>query len=137
MSFTNAMENIILDAMLGASATLFGSTVQLALSTTDPGEDGTGITEPTGNNYSRLIVDNNGTNFAAASGGIKSNAATLSFPAADGGSWGAISHWAIYDAGIMKIKGVIDDGAGTPTPVTVNDEDVFRFLAGDLRITVD
>jgi hypothetical protein len=137
MSLTNQMENIVLDAMLGVGATLMSSSIQLALSTTDPGEDGTGITEPAGFGYARLVVANDGANFSAASDSIKTNAATLSFAAASGGSWGAISHWAIYDGGIMKLKGIIDDGAGTPSPITVNDADVFRFLAGDMRITVD
>ena len=35
------------------------------------------------------------------------------------------------------LRPAVDDGAGTPTPVTVNDGDVIRFVVGELRITVD
>lgn len=137
MSLTNTAENQILDAMLGASATLYGSSIQIALSTTDPGEDGTGITEPVGNNYSRLTVLNNGTNFSAASGGVKTNASDFTFAQATGGSWGSITHWGIFDGGALKLSGILDNGSGVASPITVSDGDILRFLVGNLRITLD
>jgi len=136
MSLTNVGENEVLDAMLGASATLYGSSQQLALSTSDPGETGAGITEPSGNGYARVTINNDGTNWAAASSGSKENAATISFPLATG-SWGSIQYWALYDGGVMKHYGVTDNGSGTPATITVANGDVLRFLAGALRITAD
>lgn len=136
MSLTNIAENEVLNAMLGDGATLYGSSQQLALSTADPGEDGTGLVEPASGGYARVSIDNNGTNWAASTSGVKANAATISFPAATG-PWGVISHWALYDGGVMKHYGVIDDGGGTPTPISIIDGDIYRFLAGHLRITAD
>jgi hypothetical protein len=62
MGMTNNMKNVVLDASLGAGATLLGSTVEIALSTTTIADDGSGITEPSGNGYARVSVTNNGTN---------------------------------------------------------------------------
>lgn len=136
MSFVNDLENAVLDALLGASATLLGGSVDIALSTTDPGEDGSGITEPSGGAYARVTVTNNGTNFPAAASGEKSNGAAITFPSATG-DWGTISHWALYDSGTLKIYGELDDGAGTPTTREVLSGDVFSFPVGQLRITLD
>lgn len=136
MTLSNTMENQILDAMLGVGATLLSSTLEIALSTADPGEDGSGIAEPSGAGYARVSVANNGTNWAAASAGIKANAADFVFPTATG-SWGTISYWALYDTGVIKASGILDNGSGTPTPVAVGDTDVFRFQAGELRVTLD
>lgn len=137
MSFANNLENAILDALLGASASLLGSSVDIALSTANPGEDGTGIAEPSGAGYARVSVTNDGTEWGAAASGEKTNINVITFPQASGGNWGLISHWALYDSGVMKLYGEIDDGAGTPTPRQVNDGDIFRFLAGKLRISLD
>ena len=136
MSFTNTLENAILDAMLGTGATLFGGTVEIALSTTDPTEDGSGITEPSGGGYARASVTNNSTNFPAASSGTKSNGTAITFPTATA-TWGTLSHWALYDGGVLKIYGELDDGAGTPTTREVLTGDDFSFPIGQLRITLD
>jgi len=136
VSFINSFENDVLDAMLGASATLLGANVEIGLSTADPGEDGSGMAEPGSGGYTRVTVANNGTNWGAASGGIKSNLTDIIFPEATG-SWGTLSHWALYDTGVMKASGVLDNGSGTPTPVAVAATDVFRFQASELRITLD
>lgn len=136
MTLSNSFENDVLDAMLGASATLLGPNVEIALSTADPGEDGSGISEPGSGGYTRVTVANNGTNWSAAAAGEKANAVDIVFPTATG-SWGTLSHWALYDTGIIKASGILDDGAGTPTPVSVGNTDVFRFQTGELRITLD
>jgi hypothetical protein len=136
MGMTNNMENAVLDASLGAGATLLGSTVEIALSTTTIADDGTGITEPSVGAYARVSVSNDGTNWGAASGGIKTNAVDIIFPEATAG-WGTLTHWALYDSGVMKFHGTIDDGAGTPDPITVVTEDRVRFTASQLRITLD
>ena len=136
MSFSNSFENAVLDAMLGGSASLLGGSVDIALSTTNPGEDGTGITEP-GAGYTRVTINNDGAEWGAAVGGVKSNTNVITFPQASGGNWGLISHWALYESGIMRLYGEIDDGLGVPTPRQVNDGDTFKFLAGKLRISLD
>lgn len=133
MPLTNSFGNTVLDAMLGNSATLLSATVELALSTTDPT---TIVTEPNQYGYSRLSIANNDTNWAAAVALEKSNAIDFVFSMATG-LWGVISHWALYDVGVMKFHGIVDDGAGTPSPKTIDATDVFRFQIGDLRITLE
>ena len=142
MSMTNSLELTVLDALLGAGATLLGASVDIALSTADPLEDGSGLAEPSGNGYARVTVNNDGAAWGAASTGgdgkgVKANAGTITFPAASGGAWGLISHWAIIDTGVVKLKGLVDDGAGVGQPRQVNDGDIFRFPAGNLRIKQD
>jgi len=141
MSLMNSFELAVLDAMLGGSATLLGGSLDVALSTTDPGEDGSGISEPSGFGYARKTITNDGSQWAAAA--LESGVATkrtnaqIEFAQASGGNWGLISHWVIYESTTPKIWGVLDDGAGTPLARQVNDGDTFRFLSGELRVTMD
>lgn len=136
MGMTDNMENLILDSSLGSSATLIGSVVEIALSTTTISDDGSGISEPSGSGYSRVSVDNDGVNWAAASGGIKTNLTDIIFPEATG-NWGTLIEWALYDTGVMKFHGIIDDGSGISDPITITNGDRVRFSASQLRISVD
>lgn len=136
MSFTDQHENAILDANLGSGATLLASTLEIGLSTTTPTDSGGNITEPVGGSYARITISNNNTTWNAASSGTKTNAIDLVFPEATG-NWGTISHWIIYSGGAAKITGVIDNGAGTPTPITVVTSNRMRFSAGTLRVSLD
>lgn len=77
------LANEILDTYLAGA--------YLALFTTNPTAAGTG-TEVSGVNYARQAVT-----FDAAVNGATSNADAVAFPVC-GGSWGTISHWAVYDA---------------------------------------
>lgn len=141
MSLINDFELAVLDAALGAGATLLSATVDLALSTTDPTEDGSGITEPSGGGYARKTINNDGTQWAAAA--LESGVATkrtnaeINFGTASGAAWGLIGWVVIYDGVNPKIICQLDDGAGTPTTRQVNDGDTVRFLTGQLRVTAD
>ena len=136
MSFTNDFENEVLDAMLGASATLLGSTVSIALFTADPGEAASEANEVSGGSYARQSVTNDGTNWPAASSGEKANGEIIDFPTATA-DWGTVTHWALFDGVDMKMSGVLDNGSGTPTSKTVETGDDFSFPVGQLRITLD
>lgn len=68
------------------------ATVYLALSTADPLDDGSGMAEPSGNGYARQALT-----FGAASSRRVTQSGTVTFPQASG-SWGTISHYAIFDA---------------------------------------
>ncbi len=136
MSMTDNMENAVLDASLGASATLLGSIVEIGLSTTPISDDGTGATEPSTGNYSRVSIDNDGTNWNPSASGIKTNASDIIFPEATE-DWGTITDWALYDSGVMKFHGIVDDGAGTADPVTVYSGNRVRFTTNQLRISLE
>ncbi len=135
MSATIVTENQILDASLGSSATLLSASIDVGLSTTDPGDDGLSATEPVGGGYTRITVANNDTNFPPASSGIKLNATTIQFALASA-SWGTITHFVIYDVGVPKFVGFLDDSLENPTPKVVGIGDQFRFLASTLRIAL-
>lgn len=142
MSLTNTFENAVLDGLLGSGAVIsapFSPTVDISLSLADPGEDGSGLSEPVGNGYARVNVAQNNTEWPVAAAGVKSNGNTITFPTASGGNWGLITHWALFagGTGIMIASGLLDDGAATPDPKQVDDGDTFEFGTGDLRVTMD
>ena len=128
MSLFNTLENSTLDEMLGSSATLIGDPVTIGISSTEPNDDGTGITEPVGNGYVRVSVVNSDANFPAAASGIKKNGTIIAFPTAVGGDWILASHWVLWDGATPMLWGVLDDGAGVPTTREILEGDLFRFL---------
>jgi len=85
---SDAYANTMLD-------TAFAGTVYIALSTTTPTNTGTNVTEPSGNNYSRVAILTS--YWAAAASRSKSNSAAVVFPEASG-SWGTVTHFALYSA---------------------------------------
>lgn len=118
-------ENKILDHILGTSAYTFPSQAYLGLSTGSFGDDNSG-TELTGNNYSRVAI-----NFDAASNGTTDNSAAVEFAAATG-SWGAVSHFGIFDAassGNLLIHGAFSSSK------TIGSGDILKVAAGDLDVT--
>lgn len=133
MSFSNFLENEILDQIFGGLAYTAPATVYIALSTADPTDDASGIAEPVGNGYARRSVTNNKTNWSVASGGALANAGALEFGEATG-SWGTITHFAIYDA--LSGGNMLGHGSLTASRA-VADGNVIRFDAGELDITLD
>jgi hypothetical protein len=136
LTFSNSFENIVLDAILGDGATLLSNDLEVALSSTNPTEDGSGITEPVGNGYLRKEISNDGEYWGAAVDGEKTNVDTIIFAEASG-AWGTMTHWAIYDTGVFKIYGEITDVSGNSSPQYVDNGDVVNFLPGALKITLD
>lgn len=134
MSFTDYLENKLLDHILGGGDYTRPATVYVGVSSTAPADDGTNITEPSGGSYARVAVTNNATNWPAASGGSKSNGTQISFPVATA-DWLAaanITHFFIADdptAGNILGSGALD------SPVTVLDTQMLYFAIGALVVT--
>lgn len=97
MSITYTSANAILDKCFGATNFTAPATLYFGLSTTALAIDGTGATEPSGNNYSRVAFTNNKTNWGNASNGSLANLTAITFPESSG-SWGTITHVFISDA---------------------------------------
>jgi len=94
----DTVSNNMLNAMFGQTPYDPPDTLYIALSTTLPTNTGTNVTEPNvANGYARVAVPNDVTNFPNAVSRTKSNGLVISFPTATG-SWGTITHFAIYDA---------------------------------------
>jgi hypothetical protein len=128
----DSKENTVLDAILG-DATHFPNPIYVGIMTAEPNDDGTGVVEPSGMAYERVSVDNNLTEWPAASGGQKSNASTITFPTATG-DWGTITHFGIFDA--ISGGNLLAFGELNVSRV-VWSADIFRFLADDLVVTLD
>jgi hypothetical protein len=126
MSKSNYLEDKVLDHALGTSAFTAPTATYLALFTSDPAEDASG-TEVSGNGYSRNDID-----FNAASGGSATGPVSDSEFTASGGSFGTITHFAIFDAstaGNMLYYGALSASK------TVADGDSIRFVADSITIT--
>lgn len=125
-SFTDFLENEILDHAFRNASYTPPTTVYLALFTAAPSDAGGG-TEVTGGGYTRQSIT-----FGAASGGSISNTGAVSFTAS-GASFGTVTHVAVMDAstaGNMLAWDAI-------TSAVVGDGDTLSFAIGAIVITLD
>lgn len=121
------LEDAVLDHVLRNTAYTPSTTIELALFTTLPGEDGTGGTEVSGGSYVRQVVT-----FGAASGGVVANTGAVTFPVATA-NWGTIVGIGLYE----------DGGAGgnllyfgnLVTSKVVDNGDQIAFANGTLTVT--
>lgn len=125
-SFSDFVENAVLAAFAGTSFSV-PSTLYLGFSTTTVNDDGTGITEPSGNGYSRLAVTMNSGTWTVT-GNTMTNATALTSPTATG-NWGTITDAFLYSAA---------NGAGTlyaadvlSASVTITSGEAITIAAGD------
>lgn len=125
-SISDALEIKLLDHVLKTTPFTVPANIYIALSTADPTEDGSGIAEPVGNGYARVVCN---TWDAAASRAIE-NTGAVEFPEAEG-SWGEITHFAIFDA--ITGGNFLAHGDLT-TPKTIGSGDNASFGAGAIDI---
>ena len=130
-SISNYSENELLDHALG-TAYAPASTVYLGLSTADPLDDASGLSEPAGNGYARTAIT-----FAAAAARRVTQTGAVTFPQATG-SWGDITHWAIFDAssgGNVLAHGALNEPktivAGN-TPTVADGVAYVEWTAGEM-----
>jgi hypothetical protein len=124
-AMSDYLENEILDHILRNAAYTPASTVYIGLST-GSFADGNSGTELSGSAYARQSIA-----FDAASSGTTDNTSAIDFPTATG-SWGAVSHWGLFDAatsGNLLIHGAFSASK------TVASGDILRIAAGELDIT--
>ena len=129
MSFSDYLENKLLDHIFKVAAFAQPTNIYVALSTADPTDDGSGLAEPSGGNYARVLHNT----WTTASGGSLSNNGAITFNTATA-AWGTITHVAIFDAstgGNMLCHGALD------TSKAVNNGDTAEFADGDLTISLD
>jgi hypothetical protein len=124
-AMSDYLELKVLDHVLGTTSYTMPSAVYLGLSTGSFGDDNSG-TELTGNNYSRKAIT-----FSSAASGTTSNDSTIEFSAATG-SWGTVSHWALFDA--ASSGNMLIHGAFTASKAIASG-DIVRIVAGDIDIT--
>lgn len=128
-SFSNYLENKILDHIFKTAAYTVPTNIYVALSTADPTDAGSGIAEPVGNAYARVQCNA----WDAAALGATANTNQVTFPQATG-SWGTITHFALFDA--ITGGNMLAHGALT-TSKAITTGDTPRFNAGDIDVTLD
>lgn len=128
--FSDYWENKILDHIFSKN-NYTPPTIYVGLSTADPLDDASGFAEPAGNAYAR--VETSASDWNAASGGSLDNASDIIFPKATG-SWGTITHFALFDAatgGNMLAHGALSQ------PKAVGSSYTAIFDAGDLNVSLN
>jgi hypothetical protein len=126
MSFADFWEQEILDHVFDIGSYTAPS-IYVGLSTANPGEDASGLAEPSGNGYARVEV----TAWSRATSTVDNDSA-VTFPEASG-SWGTITHFALFDAatsGNMLAYAALDSSRVVTSGITP------RFAAGELDITL-
>lgn len=88
--------NRVLDMTFGKIGTP-DNNIYIGLSTTPITNSGTGVTEPVGGGYSRVMITNNKTSFTTATNGRLKNAIEIKFPESTI-EWGTIRYIFIADA---------------------------------------
>ena len=125
MSFSNTYETIVLKFAFNADSVTRPTNWYLGLFTSNPGEGGG--TEISGNGYTRKAVT------FTVTGDTATNSGAVEFDVATG-SWGTISHVAVFDA---ASGGAQIAYAALTTAKAIDTGDVLRFPTGDVDITLD
>lgn len=128
-SFSDYLENKVLDHIFKTASFTVPTNIYVALSTADPTDAGSGIAEPSGNNYARAACNT----WDAASGGVTQNTSTVTFNTPSG-SWGAITHFALFDA--SSAGNMLAYGSLSSTK-NIGSGDTPSFAAGVLQVTLD
>jgi hypothetical protein len=127
-SFTDFLENKILDHLFIGSVYTRPTNLYVALFTATPGEAAPG-TEVSGAGYARVLFNN----WTAAASGSVSNNADISFPDAEA-SWGTVTGFGIFDSasgGNLLLYGDLE------TSKAIASGDSVQFASGNLIVNLD
>lgn len=144
MPFTNYLSKKILDEVIRGAAYTAPSIWYVGLATNATTPDGTGANGDTGwtevstsgTAYARKAVNNNTTEWPAASGSnnaSKSNSNAITYNQATA-AWGNLAWWGLWDA--STAGGLCIFGALNGAPRAVNANDTPSFAAGALTISL-
>lgn len=135
MSFFNLLAQDIMDDLFGQAA-FSAPTIYIGLSSTTPGEDGTGITEPSGGSYGRITTSAGDWNAATlADPSLIDNALALTFvqASADWVGGADLTYMVAFDA--VSGGNAIFFGLLTTAKPVLNG-DTAEFAAGALDVTL-
>ena len=125
-SLSDALEIELLDHVLKVGAFGVPANIYLALSTADPLDDGSGMAEPVGGAYARVVCNA----WDAAAGRATANTGAITYVEATG-AWGNCTHFALFDAivgGNFLAHGTL------AAPKIIGAGDNPEFAAGDVDI---
>lgn len=122
------LANELLDHLFG-NGSYTPPTIYVALSTANPTDDGSGIAEPSGNNYAREAH----AAWDTAAAGATENTGIITFNTPSG-SWGLIAYAALFDA--LTVGNMLFYSTATPNQ-TPDNGDTVQYADGALDITLD
>lgn len=136
MSFSDYLENKVLEHVFGGSAYTAPATLYVGVFTTAASDSSPG-TEISGNGYARQAV---AFTVSGTSPTTAASVAAVEFPEATG-SWGTVTYAGIFDAssgGNMLAWAELTDPADfvTALPKTINAGDILYISAGKLKVTL-
>lgn len=123
------LANAVLDHIFGNTAYDTTATIYVALSLANPTDDGSAVSEHSGDAYARVAHNT----WDVSSGGATENDGAITFPQASA-AWGTVSHFAMFDAstgGNMLFYGALDNARN------IGQNDTPSFADGALDITMD
>ncbi len=131
-ALSDYLEAALLDHEYGIAAWTAPGIVYLALSTASPADDVSTLAEPTETSYCRKGLTNDGTEWSRAAS-LVDNDNDQEFVEA-GGSWGTISHFAIFDkaCGQRAITGVNSGGGAGADSFEVAGDITNLLVIGEL-----
>ncbi len=131
-SLTDFAENEMLDHVINDLAFTSPAGVFLGLSTSDPTDAATGASANEAANsfgYARTAIS-----FGVAATRAVDQDAIVTFPAASGGSWGTITHWAIFTSATYGAGDCLAHGAFGSSKL-INDGDTPSVASGEIDVT--
>jgi hypothetical protein len=140
-AMSDYLENKIIDHIFRATAYTMPAAIYMSLHTSNPLDAASG-TEVSGNNYARAALapstsnwgntQNSGTAASSGTGGQTLNKGIITFPIPSG-SWGTVTHFAIWDA--SSAGNMLFHGALTVSK-TISTSDVVTFPVDTLSVTL-
>ena len=128
-NISNYLANALLNHIFGKGTYTPPTNIYVELSTTAPTDAGTNVTPPSGGGYTRKQTAP--ADWNTGSGRIIDNANAIEFAEASG-SWGTLSHFALFDA---PTGGNFLGWGALATSKAVDSGDTARFAAGDLDVS--
>jgi len=128
MSFTNYFANKVLNKLTGKE-NFAPFNLYIALGLTDSGE--------VANQYGYTRVGTPPSNWSVALDGVTKNSVQIYFPIVDGGDWGEISYFMLWDSGVYGEGNDLMHGIFAQGTIFVEDDSLLRFDIDDLVIIFD
>jgi len=136
MSFSDYLEDKVLNHVFGGTAYTAPSTLYVGVFTSAASDTGPG-TEVSGNGYARQSA---AFTVSGTSPTTATSSAAIEFPEATG-SWGTVTYAGVFDAltgGNMLAWAELTDPADfvTPLPKAISTGDILRISSGNLKVTL-
>ena len=137
--FANYWEKVIMNTFFNISGTLYTASrvttnLWVGLSSADPLDDASGVSEPPGKGYLRIKTTNASATtwqVADATGTTIDNASAIEFAAASA-DWGTMTHFCLFSGGTAGAS-LCAYGALSASK-TIENGDIARFAIGQLDI---